>query len=724
MSDEVGVEPELVNKAASALEGLRDALAAHVPTIVNTMSGYGAPVNLSVLHQAQARSVDDAASMRSRYNAALAWLNDHSYIPDATTAYIPWDGPALDAVDAKYEAQLLAEAQDPAMDPAWARQQIQSIQADIQDHVAAGDTEWQKDFYLQAGPNVAKLATTLRQEDGKGLTPLSDPDKKILATYATGLATLTRDGKLTDAETKKLTADFTAAAGNDPWAAAMLLKSVPGSAYGSAANGPGANLLAGVSEKVLDAYKNGKLDLPLNLKDYEPGKEPSNDDIKAAVTANDPLSAMLALDAQNKTASQEVLAGYDPVTGKINQGAGQEWAKLILTQTAVHNIYTPVYNMRDPNAASYFKIMPGSGPPGGLGDGNDGGPEWNTYTVDPKTIGSFLDASTAGPRSGGNLSNAEFSAYSAANIILSTPPSEGDNGIHLSQPIRQALANTFGRYMPDLGMSAGDHAKTALITDQVYLKNGQQATGGWHFDIPADLLSSYLQQVSADPQTYGNLKAQLVDKMGYALGLKLNGISDGTNDDTYADLATLYGRLMKEQTTNQYLKGKDTDIRNAMLNALIDQAKDKVDLIPVVGSDASKLISYDEKLKAFGVPQIPEFSTDNASSAAQEGLKNFTEAQLTVMVPVVQGLVQNGQIKPDPSWYQDGKIVPNEAFYNWYGYQKNAPITDYSTPVKDQYGKITGYSSKHLDEWMLETSQWMGLGGSGFGTDFGNGGGG
>jgi hypothetical protein len=729
MSDEVGVEPERVNAAASALEGLRDALAANVPTIVNTMNMYwndgnGSPINLSALHQAQAQSVPDAASMRSRYNAALAWLNDHSYIPDITTAYVPWDGPQLDAVDAKYEAELLAEAQDPAMDPAWARQQIQSIQTDIQDHVAAGDTQWLKGFYLQAGPNVAKLATTLSQEDGKGLTPLSDSDKKILATYANGLATLTRDGNLSDAETKQLTAEFTTAAGSDPWSAAMLLKSLPGSAYGSTANGPGANLLAGVSEKVLDAYQNGKLDLPLNLNDYGPGKEPSNNDIKAAVTANDPLSAMLALDAQNKTASQEVLAGFDPVTGQVNQGNGQQWAKLLLTQTVEHNLYTPVSKTGAPGAASFFRIMPGYGPPTGFGKGYGGGPEWNNYTIDPKLIGSFLDASTAGPRDGGQLSNAEFSAYSAANIILSTPPSEGDNGVHLPQPVRQALANTFGRYMLDLGMSAGDQSNLPQITDQVFLKNGQRATGDWHFNIPSDLLPSYLQQVSADPQTYGNLKAELASKMGYALGLKLNGITDGTNDDAYSDLATLYGRLIKEQTTNQYLKGKDTDIRNAMLNALLDEAESNVNLIPVVGPGASKVISYDQKLKAFGVPQIPEFSTDNASNAAQEGLRNFTEAQLTVMVPIVQGLVQNGQIKPDPSWYQDGKIIPNPDFYNWYEYQKNAAITDYTAPVIDRSGNIVGYSSVHLDDLMLNASGWMGLGGSGFRTDFGSGGGG
>jgi hypothetical protein len=40
LSDEVGVSPEQVDKLASALENLRDVLAANVPAIVNTMGSY------------------------------------------------------------------------------------------------------------------------------------------------------------------------------------------------------------------------------------------------------------------------------------------------------------------------------------------------------------------------------------------------------------------------------------------------------------------------------------------------------------------------------------------------------------------------------------------------------------------------------------------------------------------------------------------------------------
>ena len=79
MGDEVGGDPERVAKAATGLEQLRDALAANVPVIVNTLNQYwsggtGSLVDLSPLQRAQARSVEDAADMRARANLAATFM--------------------------------------------------------------------------------------------------------------------------------------------------------------------------------------------------------------------------------------------------------------------------------------------------------------------------------------------------------------------------------------------------------------------------------------------------------------------------------------------------------------------------------------------------------------------------------------------------------------------------------------------------------------------------
>ena len=78
-SNVVGVDPEWIAQAASALEQLRDALAANVLIIVSTLEEYwssdaGSPVSLAPLKQAQARSVQDAADMRARSNLAATFM--------------------------------------------------------------------------------------------------------------------------------------------------------------------------------------------------------------------------------------------------------------------------------------------------------------------------------------------------------------------------------------------------------------------------------------------------------------------------------------------------------------------------------------------------------------------------------------------------------------------------------------------------------------------------
>jgi hypothetical protein len=94
MDDEVGVQPERLAEAASALENLRDVLTAYVPVIVNTMERYwaggtGQPISLAPLRQAEARSVQDAADMRSRADLAQAWMDSPVNIDVVTGGHAP-----------------------------------------------------------------------------------------------------------------------------------------------------------------------------------------------------------------------------------------------------------------------------------------------------------------------------------------------------------------------------------------------------------------------------------------------------------------------------------------------------------------------------------------------------------------------------------------------------------------------------------------------------------
>jgi hypothetical protein len=194
MSDEVGVDPQRVAQVATALEQLRDTLAANVPVIVNTLNQYwsggtGSAVDLSPLRRAQARSVQDAADMRARANLAAAFMANPVNIDIVASgmAWIPWSGPALDQADAQLDAQALTAVVDLAhKDPAAARAALAGISQDLSDH--SSDAAFLKAFWSQPGvaAAAANLASVLQtsQHGAKVNGPSKSDLNSVLAVLA------------------------------------------------------------------------------------------------------------------------------------------------------------------------------------------------------------------------------------------------------------------------------------------------------------------------------------------------------------------------------------------------------------------------------------------------------------------------------------------------------------------------------------------------------------
>jgi len=253
LSDEVGVSPEQVGKLASALENLRNVLAANVPKVVNTLESYwsggtGQPVSLMPLKQAQARSPQDAADMRARSNLAQAWMNNPVNIDLVTggLAYIPWDTASVSTQDAALDAQQLASAEKSGN-----LAQIQAIEQDVKDHLAEGSAglPYLSAFYNQAGPSVAGLAASLYAQGGSNFKqPLTAADQKILNAYASGLAYVLKDGSGPTALSAPAMNALTDAP--DMWSVAMLVKYGP--AAGAYGNGPGVQLRQAVANATVE----------------------------------------------------------------------------------------------------------------------------------------------------------------------------------------------------------------------------------------------------------------------------------------------------------------------------------------------------------------------------------------------------------------------------------------------------------------------------------------
>ncbi len=432
--------------------------------------------------------------------------------------------------------------------------------------------------------------------------------------------------------------------------------------------------------------ENGKITVPVGFgQKYgsEYGQQDMNQ-LQSILQGNDPLQVLMQADAQNKNASWQVL------------GNGQYGS-------AITSMLLNSQKGDLPGIDGRFAQMPGSNSQNGgvfqLLPPGKGVPQQDTFgatfmnTPDQTVVGNFLDAATSAPR--GSDLNAQQSAQAAMNIIQATLPPITDSG--KVQPgydpaIIKALQDTFVRYMPDIAYSA--HLYAGQPTVGLHLGMNGKPDGGYTLRVPRDGLNAFLQEISSTPTDYATMKGAVASAAGAAEALQLRGITaNGT--DPYPDLSFLYGDLIRQNGNLHYTAAQIQDSQNAQLNAEIAFGEGFIKDIPVVGSTANTLLSYDQQMSALGVPQIPQFSTNNAANAAANANADLNQAEMMAMVPIVQGLAQGGvplysketgwvnlqQIGTQGGWYKDGKIVPNSNFWNWLGSSEGAWALDKSGPT-------------------------------------------
>ena len=684
-SDEVGVDPGRVSQAAGALENLRDVLAANVPTIVNTMqeywsSGAGSPISLAPLQQAQHRSPEDATDMRTRAELAAAWLAQSVNLTGSGMVNIPWGSTKaqlaeLDQLDAQAQAQALSSAEaESGKNPQAARTEIQSIELDISDHVASGDTSWLTQFYTQAAPAVAGLASTLNSEDGQHMVVLSPQDQKILNTYATGLAYADKNGNLSQTTINAFSQS------KDLWSVGMLFKfGPPGSAYGSQETlgkdkdgNPVSvpNLLAQVTTAIELARMRGGFTIPLTGSDVPLGS-PGSADVQQLMAEFDPAPAMLTLATQNGAAAREVLAGPD----------GEQIASDLMTRPV--ELYYASFN-----GSTLTGFMPLAAPKPYF-DGEqmiqDSDPlNWQDHqvTYSPDVIGKFLDtAANSAPR--GNGPAAFNSAWAALHLIEATPSPTGDDGIHLPEPVRQALLHTSQNYMYDLAASATNSGnstvepptKTGLPVYRLLINS--QADSG------TSTMSKFLQQISYDKTDAATLDASAKVVFGniYAQW-KLGTLPPGFDGERGSQLmAGLLGRIQTEANNVGVHLAQDSDEQNEEYNKMLELGESTLPLLPGVG-DAADAATDPVKsfLSLLGIPT--EFSTNAATTTEQADAHSFAVQGTQLHVFMVQGLFNNGandllsnaqqynSTHPSQQWLQGNQIVLTQqnysAFQDWY----------------------------------------------------------
>lgn len=679
MGEEVGVNVERMQQMAAALVNLRDALAANVPVIVNTMnqawsSGTGQPISLTALQQAVGKSADDASAILARAELAEAYqARADTRLPGGLVS-IPWNPSAaqLEADSPQAIANDLAAAEaESAKNPAAARVRIEAIQAEIQDQLDSGSqgTAWLTSFYNQAAPQVANLAAVLNREDGSTLGAngepqvLSQQDQKILNTFASGLAYADKNGTLTP------TAISAYAKAKNLWSVGMLFKfGPPGSAYGTQETGTPPNitpnLLAQVTTSIELARTQGVAGgYVIPLTGVNIGSEGS-----AFVTQTlkefDPSQAMLTLATQNGVAAREVLADPTLVGGVP---AGQLIASSLMNNPTT--TFDPFYadNGVGPmrGFAPYLAVSYIDGNPVDFSSPSHEGA--HPDTISSSVIGSFFNVATSAPRGTDNA--AYDSAESAMNLVAGTPSPSLAN---LPPAVRQALLVTAQRYIYDLAEScsnvsgtgdAGGSSQSAanLVTN---LNNKQGLP--WVINIASGAgdsttLATFLQQITSDPTDCGVLMASAKTALSNYFGLMAVGQlpPDIATNDPAGSMAQLIGQIYTQSDYVGIQGQAAIDAQHAEYNALLSFAESQATNIPGIGS---ALGTTQSALGALGL-NLPQFSTDNAANASEKDLQDFAVDQLEINVPMIQGMLNTGAIpasalpSPPPQWLQNGQLV-------------------------------------------------------------------
>jgi hypothetical protein len=683
---EVGVDPERVAQAATALEQLRDALTVNVPVIVNTMSEYGQGGGLGILKQAQSRSVDDAAEMRARARLAALWLAQNVSVTAGGLVDIPWSGPALDDADATAEAQALAAAESDK-NPAAAMAAIQAIEADLKDQLDAlgsgdslsqqGAREFLKTFYNTAAPQVANLAATLHQD---GANPQLEPNQytvltkaaqQIMTTFGAGLAATDKNGLLSAPAVHDI------ADAPDIWSSSMLVRFGPPGSQWATQEGTGSlaqpSLLAQITDTVVKDEQNGTLRIPLGSQynRYELMGPDGYDQLMNTLASYDPLTAMLQADTQNKNAAMQVMGGQ--------QGAAL--AKMLLSQNYYGGAIDGSFQQGAPNDKGQYPgffalVPPGSKLTSLIGDEG-------VNEVDPQLFANFLNASTSGARGGGpaSLANPAYaSAMAAMNIIANTPAPK--DGMQDDPAIQQALLATAQRYMLDLAQSLTNPYGSGIRSPETNMPV-------WHVLINAQggdstALSKFLQQISANSADAAALDASAKVTFGNIYAQSQLHTLPAWFDGAQANnaMAGLLGRIQTEANNVGINLAKDTDAQNAEYNQILQLTEDSAGSLPIVGDAADAVIDpAKDLLGLLGVPT--EFSTDNAASAEQIDSQDFADQSTQIHVSMLQGLLSNGasdllanaqlhsQSQPaSQQWLRGNQIVLTKqdygAFLDWY----------------------------------------------------------
>ncbi|TQS27802.1 hypothetical protein [Microbispora sp. KK1-11] len=656
MGEFVGVDPANLKELTKRLEQLHDLLARHSPLIQQKMQKWGSEVGTTSLPGLIAAALDDVRDMDARTTRAYELAREQGWSgltrapgglgltfdrpPDVR---LDWEATGQSGYQGKRDAEALAAAVADK-NPEDTRIALSGLSERLQRHLA--DKDYQAAFWAGAGPLALRAARALYQRAGAAL--FSAESVSVLRALGASLAAASQMRVGTGEDRRPLLPAETRAAltGNsDPWSVGMLVK------YGPDGRSWDSHLLADLTRAMLDARAAGKTIWPPARGRLETDADASRH--QRLMADYDAVGAVLQRAAENGMAARHVLG--DPATGP-------RYARMLVSDSW----HTPGY---DPGPFLSSYVHPGGTLP-------------PTGQVDLSApAGAFLKAAVSAER--GTSVDAKESAWSVVHIVQATADfSKLHPEKTLPTAIRQSLIHTAHRYIADFAQGASREYGSGATP------LGDVGGNPWVAIVNRSELERFLDQALRDPRELGAFKGSADARIAAAVTATVKAPGD---ENFLREMAGLYGLVQRVENGRQFASAQKQDeeaTRNQVALSILSGGFGALSFSNPWGPG-----TIAQFLTGVTAPVVNDsLDTGHASQALQKNNDAFRNAVFGVELPVVQGLVNAGVLRPpaDATWFKDGKVVPNRNLTAWLS----------------AHGE-TVLGGKRLDDWVEEARSAM-----------------
>ncbi|MFI7241848.1 hypothetical protein [Streptomyces qinglanensis] len=642
MGEFTGVDPLRLRKLADALKGLADALDREGSVIRDLFDKWEGTIGQSVLRQQTTQVGDDARNMSLRADLAYSYFLQPAFrdpnSPRPTWANIQWDVSEIDTrAEGQLEARALLATLDNPDDPG-ARARIRLLSQSLADH--ADDPAFLQAFMNAGGLDASvRAARYLHNQDGThGKNVLSQESQQILGRFGQAVqsaTSLAQQGKI------QLPADYakklTSPPDGDMWSVGMLFQ------YGPKGDKWDPTLLSTVGGAMLDWRSKQQMRPNYSAPGitglgYVPG---------GYVESDNPWYHSLGLKVSYLT------VGGEDAAARI-QGIAANDPSVILMQRVSENPDASRLLLTGPDGAKHAKVL--------VDD------RWHTpgpQSFDEARWPAAVITAATTDRKG----HPHLSAEAAANVINAGAAEYGDekgkgeyekSQYPVPNRITHALAQVFATYVPDFAQSHGMPKNQAATPATGANSNGMLIVGH----------QTALDFISMISQNHGDA-GHLVNSVNAQISLTAAQGMGSPEATTYLNnLAELRGVV----TAGAHRTGLDAkklqDEANKKTVLWVDSVGGAITAVPGLPIEGE----WVQTAIAAGLPAVKEsFSTDNAQKYQEEAGPKFYDDQSSMRLPLLQGLVVSGKIKPPeghPEW-ANGRIDLKNAsdltdFNSWW----------------------------------------------------------